>query len=184
VRKWCKRRADTLANHFAGATVALIVVVCFQAAMLHTQGWQLEGGALLTLVGTLTGGVGGFALTHWSQRWLYRRQLSDQHRLEMRESIASVLDASAALHNVKRLVHHTGEVNKDHEAGKYDAGLPCVQVTGPPARRVRRSSRPPLFEYHTQPQEGRWCQNGPRQQGDHDDVARGHGSSGWYSRHL
>jgi hypothetical protein len=41
-----------------------------------------------------------------------------------------------------------------------------------------------LFEYHTQPQEGRWCQNGPRQQRDHDDVARGHGSSGWYSRHL
>jgi hypothetical protein len=46
-------------------------------------------------------------------------------------------------------------------------------------RRVRRSSPPPLFEHHTQPQEGRWRQNGPRQQRDHDDVARCHGFSGW-----
>ena len=67
--------------------------------MLHTHGWDLAGGAILTLVGTLSGGVGGVALTQWSQRSLYRHQSSDQHRLEMRESIASVLDASAALHD-------------------------------------------------------------------------------------
>jgi hypothetical protein len=88
--------------------------------MYYTPGW----GALLTVIGTLSGGVVGGVLTQWGQRRLYRRQLADQHRLEKRESIASVLDASAPLHEVKRLVHHAGEVNKDREAGKYSAGLP------------------------------------------------------------
>jgi hypothetical protein len=88
--------------------------------MYCTPGW----GALLILVGTLSGGVGGVALTQWNQRWLYRREVGDQHRLEKRESIASVLDASAALHDVKQLVHLAGEVKKDHEAGKYSDELP------------------------------------------------------------
>jgi membrane protein YqaA with SNARE-associated domain len=68
--------------------------------MYYTPGW----GALLTLIATLIGGVGGVVLTLWGQRWLYRRQLADQHRLEKRESIASVLDASAAL--VGHRLHH------------------------------------------------------------------------------
>jgi hypothetical protein len=124
VKGWYKRRAGTLAIVFAVATVVLIVVVCFQAAMLHTEGWELQGGALLTLVGTLSGGVGAVALTQWSQRSQYRRQSSDQHRLEMRESIASVLDPSARLHDVQRLVRSAGEVNKDRAAEKWARGLP------------------------------------------------------------
>jgi Domain of unknown function len=42
----------------------------------------------------------------------------------MRESIASVLDASAALHDVTRLVYGAEEVSQAREADRDAAGLP------------------------------------------------------------
>ena len=104
------------------------------AAMYYTPGWA----ALLTLIGTLSGGAGGAALTQWNQRWIYRRQTGDQHRLEQRESIASVLDASANLHDVKTLVHRADAVKTDHEARRYSAGLPLPASV----RRSMKSSKP------------------------------------------
>lgn len=77
MREWCKRRAGTLAIVFAGATVALIVVVCFQAAMLHARGWRIPLGTLpewLAGVGSLaTLGVLWLAVFEWRRGQRERR---------------------------------------------------------------------------------------------------------------
>lgn len=61
--------------------------------MYYTPGW----GALMTLVGTLGGGLGGVALTQWNQHWLHRKQADDQHRLEQRAAVATVIEAGATM---------------------------------------------------------------------------------------
>jgi hypothetical protein len=127
VTGWYKRRAGALATVFSLTTVALTVAVVYQTALLHGHGWQLDGGALLTLIGTLIGGVGGVALTHWSQESQYRRQSSDKHRLEMRESIASVLDQAAALNVLGKLVYLAGDALKDQKAGKWREEQPLPE---------------------------------------------------------
>jgi hypothetical protein len=46
VTAWCKRNAGTLAIVLAVLALVLLVVVCFQAVMLHSKGWRMALGTV------------------------------------------------------------------------------------------------------------------------------------------
>jgi hypothetical protein len=48
--RWCKRHAGILAIALGVISLLLAVVLCFQAAMLHTNGWRIPLGTVLTFI--------------------------------------------------------------------------------------------------------------------------------------
>ncbi|WP_344319869.1 hypothetical protein [Nocardia ninae] len=82
-------------------------------AMYYTPGW----GALMTVVGTLTAGLGGVALTQLNQYRLFHTQASEQHRIEQRQTVQSVVEAGMSV--VKAWKGFLNEAKKAAEDSSY-----------------------------------------------------------------
>ncbi|MCV7402689.1 hypothetical protein H7K24_21355 [Mycobacterium fragae] len=92
MRERWKRNVGWLAIVFAAVALALLVIVCLQAAMLHSKGWRILMGSLpeyLAAFGSLsTLGVLALAVDEWRRDQRERRdQLANQARLIIVESV-------------------------------------------------------------------------------------------------
>jgi hypothetical protein len=77
VKEWCKRHTGLLAVVFAVLNLVLLVVVAFQAWMLHSEGWRPALGSfpeyLAALGSFATFGVLWFAAREWRRGESERR---------------------------------------------------------------------------------------------------------------